>query len=98
MTPPCNDLTRMRGFDKDGHFSEEDAANRPGLDGPSGQVFRTCLQVYKWVVKHNPEVEYFLENVVFDDLINDWNEVCSVLGAPLIIVSSDVAMTRRRRA
>ena len=50
------------------------------------------------MVKHNPEVEYCLENVVFGDLHSDWNEVCDVVGQPLIIMSSNVAMTRRRRA
>ena len=98
MAPPCNDLSLQRGFDKDGNFSKEEAANRPALNGPSGEVFRKCLEVYKWVAKHNPDVEYFLENVVFDDLEDDWNEVCDELGQPLIILSSDVAMTRRRRA
>lgn len=98
MAPPCNDLSLQRAFDKNGKFSEQDAANRPGLNGPTGKVFRKCLQIYKWVVQHNPEVEYFLENVMFEDLHNDWNEVCDVVGQPLIITSSDVAMTRRRRA
>ena len=54
--------------------------------------------MYKWVVEHNSEVEYFLEKVMFEDLHDDWNEVCDVVGQPLVILLSDVAMTRRRRA
>ena len=91
MAPPCNDLSLQRGFDKDGRFSKEEAEKRPGLDGPTGKVFRKCLEICRWVRKHNPDVEYFLENVVFDDLQDDWNEVCDELGEPLIIISSDVA-------
>ena len=44
MAPPCDDLSLQRGFDRDGRFSKEEAAKRPGLDGPSDKVFRKCLK------------------------------------------------------
>jgi hypothetical protein len=56
---------------------------RPGLDGPTGKVFKQVLLVWHWVLKHNPDCQYFVECVVFNDMPSHWNRVCNELGQPL---------------
>jgi hypothetical protein len=69
----------------------------PGLDGPKGKLFRVCLQIVGWVLKHNPDCEIFGENVVFTDMSQHWDEVCAALGPPLIVNSQDFSYTKRNR-
>ena len=97
IAAPCNDLTHLRNFINGVYIPEPD--KRPGLDGPSGMILRHCLQVLKWALHYNPDMMFILENVVFDDRKDDWQEVCDATGVqPVVIMGSDVSYTRRRRA
>ena len=97
IAAPCNDLTNLRNFIGGVFVPEPD--KRPGLDGPSGMILRHCLQVLKWALYYNPQMMFILENVVFDDREEDWEEVCNATGVrPVVIMGSDVSYTRRLRA
>ena len=97
IAAPCNDLTNLRNFINGVFVPEPD--KRPGLDGPSGMILRHCLQVLKWALHYNPQMMFILENVVFDDREEDWEEVCNATGVrPVVIMGSDVSYTRRLRA
>lgn len=71
---------------------------RQGLNGKKGSTFRTAIQIWRWVKKYNPDVIFLFENVEFKDMADDWAEVNSALGEPLIINSHDYSTTARNRA
>lgn len=71
---------------------------RPGLQGKHGRVLLSCLEVYAWVMKHNPECEVWSENLCFDDMPHDWKIVCLALGDPIKLDAADYSCTRRVRA
>ena len=71
---------------------------RRGLNGKHGGLFRTAIQIWRWVKKHHPNATYFFENVVFNDMNDDWAEVNAALGEPLVINSLDYSTTARNRA
>ena len=54
--------------------------------------------VLSWVLNHNPSAEFLVENLVFDDMSEDWAEVCSVLDVPDIVNSLMISRTKRNRA
>ena len=57
------------------------------------------MQVYTWCKEFNPAVTVFVENVVFNDLADNWKEVEVTLGCkPIIVDAADFSFTRRRRA
>ena len=62
-----------------------------------GAVFRQCLLIVHWVRKHNPNAEIIAENPDFADLVKSWEEVCQVLGEPLMIAHDDFSTTARFR-
>ena len=94
---PCEDMSKLRLIRSQSQVrSGKDP--RPGLDGPRGKVFRQCLLVTAWVVKHNPNVESFVENVDFSDMLANWTEVCAALGEPLMVCAEDHSYTKRLRA
>jgi hypothetical protein len=93
---PCEDMSLLRLLRKPSPKDEDNP--RPGLAGPKGKVFLKCIQITNWVLKHNPQCEWFIENVVFKDLTDDWNIVCAALGQPLIINAALVSFTKRNRA
>ena len=100
---PCGDFSKLRllpprNFQGTNEEWSASADPRPGLDGPNGSKFRQMLLIMSWVFKHNTECEYFIENLVFDDLPEDWEEVCSVLGVPLEVNAQDYSRTKRNRA
>ena len=96
--PPCKDMSKLRLLpDRQGHRPKGDP--RLGLDGPTGRLFRQCIWILSVVLKHNPDCEYFSENVCFRDLIEHWLEVCNALGDPAQIVSHDYdSYTKRNRS
>ena len=47
--------------------------------------------------KHNPECDYFIENVIFDDM-QEWQVVNETFGEPTVLNSKHVSFTARRRA
>ena len=72
---------------------------RPGLRGRTGKVFAHVLNVFQWVMKYNPQCEYFGEHLKFDDdeLADDWAKVCSVIGIPVRFDAADYSGSRRVR-
>jgi len=111
--PPCNDMSKLRllpntadfegarkaqARDTNGHYLPAPHHARLGLKGKHGRVFIQCIKVIKWVLKHHPDAKYLVENVVFDDLVGDWDTVCNALGKPVIISHNDYSTTKRRRA
>ena len=71
---------------------------RPVLADPKGKVFLKCIQITDWVLKHNPQCEWCIENVVFKDLTYDRDIVCAALGQPLIDNAALVSFTKRNKA
>jgi len=70
---------------------------RPGIEGHTGRLFKKLIQIREWVLKYNPECEWFIENIPFKDLTTSWNYVCERLGEPLILDAADYSYTRRLR-
>ena len=68
------------------------------MNGRTGRLFRQLITILGWVLKHNPQCTLFTECVVFDDMTDDWNEVCAALGQPHILNAKDFSYTRRHRA
>jgi site-specific DNA-cytosine methylase len=71
---------------------------RKGLNGKLGGLFRTAIQIWRWVKIHHPNATCFFENVVFNDMEDDWKEVNAALGEPIVINSMDYSTTARNRA
>lgn len=95
--PPCQDFSRLRLITR--HKGRKSMRElRPGLQGPHGSLFRNVIQILQWVLKYNPDCEFLIENVVFSDIEDDWNEICSALGEPMVIDSQMYSFTRRNRA
>ena len=89
-SPPCTDFSKLKKTAaRDG---------RAGLEGTTGCLFRDVLKIWKWVKQHNPECQFVVENVVFEDMSDDWREVCEVLGTPTQLNSRDYAYAWRKRA
>ena len=61
-------------------------------------MFLKCFQITDWVLKHNPQCEWFIENVVFKDPTDDWDTVRAALRHPLIVNAAVVLFTKRNRA
>ena len=98
---PCGDFSKLRllpSSRKGVRFKKTNKDPRPGLNGPNGKKFRRLMLIMSWVLKHNPNCEYFIENLMFDDMPTDWDEVCSVFGVPLQVNSMDYSYTKRNRA
>ena len=94
---PCEDMSKLRLLVSNKQ-KKHSGDPRPGLDGKRGMVFRRCIQVLQWVLKYNPDCEYFIENVVFTDMPSDWHEVCQALGDPVIVNAELYSFTKRNRA
>ena len=99
---PCGDFSKLRllpsKFSNGTELRQNCHDPRPGLDGLNGRKFRQLLLILTWVLKHNPDCEYFVEYLCFDDLPNDWDEVCSALGVPILVNAQDYSRTKRNRA
>ena len=68
---PCEDFSLLRLLLNKTSSESYKAVGidpRPGLHGPTGQVFKQCLLITAWVIKHNPNCEVFVEQVNFSDL------------------------------
>ena len=96
IAAPCKDFSLSRLI-PNYKFTTSDNP-RPGLKGPHGQVLLKCIEITAWVLDYNPECEIFNENVVFDDLVEDWEIVNAVFGEPIILDAADYSYTRRKRA
>ena len=71
---------------------------RPRLNDPHGRLFGDTIGILGWVLKHNPYCEYLIENVGFDEMTEDWKEICSALGSPVLINAQDYSYTKCYRA
>ena len=71
---------------------------RPGLNGKKGSLFRTTIECWKLCKELNQSCHYFIENVVFNDMTQDWEEVCRALGQPTIVDAKNHSRTCRWRA
>ena len=65
--PPCGDLSKLRLLTRNGTQADrlrdlevDDGVPRPGVNGPTGKVLRRLFLILSWVLKHNPDVEYFI--------------------------------------
>ena len=106
--PPCKDHSKLRLIPRkrgkpnkkqcDGSEEIDAPCSRPGFKGKHGRVFLQVLLVVTIILQFNPECEVFGENVVFDDMAEDWSTVCKLLGTPFIITADTCSFTRRRRA
>ena len=76
--PPCQDFSNLSLITKRSARTKVSDL-RPGLNGTHGRIFRNVIHILQWVLKHNPECELLIENVVFDDMPVDWKEICVVL-------------------
>ena len=94
--PTCEDFSLMRLLRS--KYKHAKKKGRPGLAGEIGRVFRQVIKIRDWVLKYNPKCEVFIENLPFDDLTEDWREVCNALGEPTVLDAADVSHTRRVRA
>ena len=68
---------------------------RHGLDGKYGMAFRVTIKIWDRVQKYHPKCKFFIENVVFDDMEEDWAEVCHVCDAlgnlkPIIVCNQKI--------
>ena len=67
--PPCKDLSKARMLpDMYGNPGKPG----PGFKGPTGYLFPVFVRVVKWVLKHNPDAKFLVENVQFDHIPEDW--------------------------
>ena len=60
--------------------------------------FRVITKIWGGVQKYHPECKFFIENVVFDDMKEDWAEVCDALRKPIIVCSDKISHTKRNCA
>ena len=96
-TAPYIEARRKQAKDKGGKYFVTKFP-RKGLNGKQGGLFRTAIQIWRWVKIHHPHATCFFENVVFNDMEDDWKEVNASLGEPLVINSMDYSTTARNRA
>ena len=95
--PLCEDFSRKRLL-PDFNGVKPIGDPRPGLNGPKGKTFRQTIKLWEMIQELNPDSKYFIENVVFDDMADDWKEVNRSLGEPIIVDAKDYSYTTRRRA
>ena len=95
--PPCQDFSKLRLIvKKTARKKLQDL--RPGLDGVEGRKFRQVIQILYWVLKHNPDCEFLIECVEFEDMKKHWDEINQAIGQPLIINAQVYSHTKRRRS
>ena len=64
---PCGDFSRKRNLRMlNGKMSTTD--QRSGFKGKTGIPFKKMLKVWHWMKTHNPGCDYFIGNVIFDDM------------------------------
>ena len=101
-SPECKDHSKMRLLpdrnDYKGPPQVKGVDPRKGLEGKYGRTVKQCLLIRSWIAKYHPDAKFFFEEVVFDDMPEDWKVVCDQLGTPTIIDAHDYSYTRRQRA
>ena len=91
-SPPCTDLSPVKVDKRKG------VDLRKGFGGPTGGLFRKTIDIWGWVKKHNPNVKFIIENVVFKDM-PEWEEACTAFGGqPAELNAAHYSYTWRRRA
>ena len=55
------------------------------------------VKIWRWVKQHNSDCDYFIENVVFDDM-KEWEYIYDAFGEPIVVNSKYQSFTARIRA
>ena len=95
---PCQNLSWLRTrTGQDGRIPSP--AERSGLDGAESGKYHKMKQVWGWIKEFNPDADYIIENVHFrcPELQDQWDQVCSDFGTPLIVNSKDHSYSHRKR-
>lgn len=93
---PCGDFSLLKLASL---RNATDNNRRDGLNGTTGRLFKVAIQVWRWILKNNPDAVGIFEMVNFSDMRHQWSEVCELLGVkPYIIDAADHSFTRRERA
>ena len=94
---PCRNLSWLRTRKgKDGRIPHK--SERSGIFGKESGKYFQMLKVWQWIKEFNPNADYFLENVVFDKLKEQWEKVCEDFGKPIMVNAKDHSYSHRRRA
>ena len=98
--PMCNDHSRLRLLsDRPGYTGPKRTKKYPrkGFNGKYGKTFRQTIKIVGWSTKHHPNSKYFIENVDFSDMKEDWEEACEALGKPYKVRHKHYSATNRVR-
>ena len=91
---PCVHLSKLK--DRVGATGwQPPPDNRKGLAGDG--LFDVFVQIYEWILEFCPNVKYFLENVDFSDMKDDWQKVTDIFGEATIINATHHSYTHRKR-
>ena len=94
---PCRNLSWLRTRKgKDGRTPTKDERN--GLRGAQSGLYYDMKRIWGWIKEFNPDATFFLENVVFNDMKDQWDEVCRDFGQPIIVNSKNHSYSHRKRA
>ena len=96
MGTPCQDFSLLRLLV--GPTDRRTARQlRPGLQGERGKLFLQAILIAKWVLKHNPTATILAENVVFQDMTEDWQQICSAFDQVHIVDAINFSCSKRNR-
>ena len=93
---PCGDCSRKRNL-RQRNGKMPTTYQRSGFKGKAGILFKHMVKIWRWVKKHNPDCDYFIENVAFDDM-KEWEYICDAFGEPTVVNSKYQSFTARSRA
>ena len=94
---PCKDSSWLRTqTGKDGR--QPSKGERSGIFGSETGKYFSMRNVWTWIKEFNKEAHHFLENVVFNELEEQWKIVCKDFGTPIVVNSKDHSYSHRKRA
>lgn len=73
--------------------SVSNASNGPGLKGSSKILFK-CLEIRDWVLKHNPDAKWIIENVKMRDTY--YKQFCDLIGCQATLINSALVSGQNR--
>ena len=62
---------------------------RNGLLGAESGLYYYMKRLWEWIKEFNPDAVFFLENVVCNDMKEQWDEVCQDFEQPIIVSSKN---------
>ena len=97
---PCRNLSWLRTRKgKDGRIPTKDERNGLlGATGANSGLYYYMKRIWEWIKEFNPDAVFFLDNVVFDDMKDQWDEVCRGFGQPIIVNSKNHSYSHHKRA